>query len=116
MTRPKMAAFALAAGIAIAAPALVYAASDGEAQTAQAEPEQHGMGGMGEHGFRGHEGREGHEGEERREGAAHVGGFLSPGLQEHGPRRARRQGTSNSARVLWRAHHRPKVYARRTNL
>ena len=64
MTRPKMAAFALAAGIAIAAPALVYAASDGEAQTAQAEPEQHGMGGMGEHGFRGHEGREGHEGGE----------------------------------------------------
>ena len=61
MTRPKMAAFALAAGIAIAAPALVYAASDGAAQTAQAEPEQHGMGGMGERGFRGREGREGVE-------------------------------------------------------
>jgi len=63
MNRPKIAAIALAAGIAIAAPALVYAAADGEAQTAQAEPDQqHGMGGMGERGergFRGHEGREG---------------------------------------------------------
>lgn len=63
MNRPKIAAIALAAGIAIAAPALVYAAADSEAQTAQAEPDQqHGMGGMGERGergFRGHEGREG---------------------------------------------------------
>src|SRR5204863_6110177 len=50
MTRPKMAALVLAAGVAIAAPALVYAAADNEAQTAQAAPDQHGMGGMGDRG------------------------------------------------------------------
>jgi LTXXQ motif family protein len=50
MTRPKMAALALAAGVAIAAPALVYAAADSEPQTAQAAPDQHGMGGMGDRG------------------------------------------------------------------
>jgi hypothetical protein len=63
MNRPKIAAIALAAGIAIAAPALVYAAADSEAQTAQAEPDQqHGMGGMGDRGERGFRGHEGHEG------------------------------------------------------
>ena len=46
MTRAKTAALALIAGMAIAAPALVYAAADNEAQTAQAAPDQHGMGGM----------------------------------------------------------------------
>src|SRR5438874_7994404 len=50
MTRVKTAALALVAGMAIAAPALVYAAADNEAQTAQAAPDQHGMGGMGDRG------------------------------------------------------------------
>src|SRR5207244_4832366 len=50
MTRAKTAALALVAGMAIAAPALVYAAADNEAQTAQAAPDQHGMGGMGDRG------------------------------------------------------------------
>ena len=44
MTRPKMATLALVAGMAIAAPALVCAAADNEAQTAQAAPDQQGMG------------------------------------------------------------------------
>src|SRR5437764_15080776 len=50
MTRTKTAALALVAGMTIAAPALVYAAADNEAQTAQAAPDQHGMGGMGDRG------------------------------------------------------------------
>jgi hypothetical protein len=50
MTRAKTAALALVAGMAIAAPPLVYAAADNEAQTAQAAPDQHGMGGMGDRG------------------------------------------------------------------
>jgi hypothetical protein len=50
MTRAKTAALALVAGMAIAAPAPVYAAADKEAQTAQAAPDQHGMGGMGDRG------------------------------------------------------------------
>jgi hypothetical protein len=50
MTRSKTAALALVAGMAIAAPALVYAAADNEAQTAQAAPDQHGMSGMGDRG------------------------------------------------------------------
>jgi len=53
MTRSKTAAVALIAGLAIAAPALVYAAADNEAQTAQAAPDQHGMGGMGDMSGRG---------------------------------------------------------------
>jgi hypothetical protein len=57
MTRSKTAAVALIAGLAIAAPALVYAAADNEAQTAQAAPDQHGMVGMGEMSGRGEMGQ-----------------------------------------------------------
>jgi hypothetical protein len=45
MNRSMIAGIALAAGVAIAAPALVSAAEE-QSQLAQAEPEQHGMGGM----------------------------------------------------------------------
>ena len=45
MNRSMIAGIALAAGVAIAAPALVSAAEE-QAQLAQAEPEQHGMEGM----------------------------------------------------------------------
>ncbi len=65
MNRSLIAGIALAAGVAIAAPALVSAAAEEQSQLAQAEPEQHGMGGMsgmmGGQGFRGHEGM-GHHG------------------------------------------------------
>src|SRR5260370_542283 len=47
LTRPKMAAFAPAAGIAIPPPTLVSPAPDGEAQTVQAEPQQHARGRRG---------------------------------------------------------------------
>src|SRR5439155_3252998 len=50
MTRAKTAALALVAGMVIAAPAMVCAAADNEAQTAQAATDQQGMGGMGERG------------------------------------------------------------------
>ena len=46
MNRSMIAGIALAAGVAIAAPALVSAATEDQSQLAQAEPEQHGMGGM----------------------------------------------------------------------
>src|SRR2546427_9744024 len=46
MDRSMIAGIALAAGGAIAAPALVSAAAEEQSQLAQAEPEQHGMGGM----------------------------------------------------------------------
>src|SRR3984893_2418934 len=45
MNRSNVAGIALAAGVAIAAPALGSAAEE-QSQLAQAEPEQHGMGGM----------------------------------------------------------------------
>ena len=46
MNRSMIDGIALAAGMAIAAPAVVSAAAEDHAQIAQAEPEQHGMGGM----------------------------------------------------------------------
>src|SRR5437899_1374265 len=46
MNRSMIAGIALATGVAIAAPALVSAAAEEQSQLAQAEPEQHGMGGM----------------------------------------------------------------------
>src|SRR5438067_9450634 len=50
MTQATTAAWPLVAAMAIATPALVYAAADNEAQTAQAAPDQHGMGGMSDRG------------------------------------------------------------------
>jgi hypothetical protein len=63
MNKSMIAGIALAAGVAIAAPSLVSWAADDQPQTAQAEPDQHGMGGMGGMmGGRGFRSREGHEG------------------------------------------------------
>jgi hypothetical protein len=59
MNKSMIAGIALATGVAIAAPTLGSWAAEDQPRIAQAEPDQHGMGGMDEHGFRG---REGHEG------------------------------------------------------
>ena len=59
MNKSMIAGIALATGVAIAAPTLGSWAAEDQPRIAQAEPDQHAMGGMDEHGFRG---REGHEG------------------------------------------------------
>jgi hypothetical protein len=67
MNRSMIAAAALAAGIAIAAPMLAWSASEAEPRLAQAAPAQQGMPGMGGMqgmmgGMRDHEGAMGHHG------------------------------------------------------